>query len=249
MDFLANTNLNNSVILKLNNIRKSFDGLNVLDDVSFDLSSGTITSLFGENGSGKTTLFHIISGFLKAESGDILFNNKSIIGQGALEIAKQGIGRIWQNPRIFKNLSVIDNLILPVPNHPGENVVNYLLHPKTIFATERVLKERAVAIADDINLAGKLGKTAGSLSLGQQKLLSTGMLLMSDASMLLIDEPFAGVNSQMVDHISEVFINLKTSGKTICVIEHNRVKAEAISDRTITIIKGRISEDRSTGGR
>jgi ABC-type branched-subunit amino acid transport system ATPase component len=230
------------MVLEIRNIRKSFDGLKVLDDVSFALSAGAITSLFGENGSGKTTLFHIISGFLKADSGDVVFNGKSVTGHSAVEIARHGIGRVWQNPRIFRNLSVLNNLILPFRNHPGEKILNYFIRPKAIFAEEKVLKERAKAIAEEVNLTGKLGKTAGSLSLGQQKLLSTGMLLMSDAALLLMDEPFAGINSQMVEHISEVLLNLKMQGKTICLIEHNRKKAEAISDKTITIVKGRIEE-------
>jgi len=226
--------------LELFNVKKSFDGLKVLDDISFGLQSNSITSLFGENGSGKTTLFHIISGFLRADDGEIFFEGKSLTGQTAVEIARQGIGRVWQNPRIFRNLSVLDNLILPARNNLGENLINYFLRPKAIFAQEKRLKERATLIAEDMNLSGKLEKTAGTLSLGQQKLLSTGMLLMNDASLLLVDEPFAGLSPLMVEHISVVFANLRVQGKTIFLIEHNRNKARGISDRTITIVKGKI---------
>ncbi len=233
------------MILELRHIKKSFDGLHVLEDVSFSIAEGTITSLFGENGSGKTTLFHIITGFLKADSGEIIFNGNGIGGESAVEIARHGIGRVWQNPRIFRNLSVLDNLSLPFRNHPGEKLRNYFFRPGAVYAEEKRIKERARSIASEISLVGKLGKTAGSLSLGQQKLLSTGMLLMSDAALLLLDEPFAGISPQMVEHISEVLLNLKNRSKTICLIEHNRVRAEAISDQTILIKKGRIAETES----
>lgn len=230
------------MILQLKNINKSFEGLKVLDNISFSLQSGSITSLFGENGSGKTTLFHIISGFLKPDSGTIFFNEKNINDYTAVKIANNGIGRVWQHPRFFRNLSVLDNLILPARTHPGEKILNYLLHPKNILATEKQLKEQTYIISENVNLTGKLQKTAGSLSLGEQKLLSIGMLLMSDAVLLLMDEPFAGVNPQMIEHISNVLINLKNNNKTICLIEHNHKKAEEVSDRVITLVKGRIIE-------
>jgi neutral amino acid transport system ATP-binding protein len=227
------------MILELQNIKKSFEGLTALDDVSFSLENGTITSLFGENGSGKTTLFNIVSGFLKPDSGNIFFNQKSITGHNAVEIARLGIGRVWQKPRIFANMSVLDNLILPAKTHPGESLTNYLLRPKAVFLREKELKKHANAIATEVSLGGKLWETAGSLSLGQQKLLSTGMLLMSEATLLLMDEPFAGINPQMIEHISRVLSHLKNLGKTICLIEHNHTQAKAISDRIITLVKGK----------
>jgi ABC-type branched-subunit amino acid transport system ATPase component len=230
------------MILELQHIKKTFGSLNVLDDISLGILPGTVTAIFGENGSGKTTLFHLISGFLKPDAGIILFHQKSLEGQSPFEIAKRGIGRVWQTPRVFLNLPVLDNLILAAHEHPGNHILNYLIRPNAILQAEKQLKERASAIAGTVNLAGKLQKTAGSLSLGQQKLLSTGMLLMGDASLLLMDEPFAGLSPQMVDHISEVVSGLRGEGKSICLIEHNRHKAVKISDTTISIVKGKIGE-------
>ncbi|MBK7970985.1 MAG: ATP-binding cassette domain-containing protein [Bacteroidetes bacterium] len=150
-----------------------------MEDVTFSLQQGTITSLFGENGSGKTTLFHIVSGFMKANSGEVLFKGVDLNGNNSVEIARLGVGRVWQTPRICKNLSVSGQSCSGFQNHPGETVFNYLIKPRLIWKEEKSRKVRASAISEDIGLAGKLQKT-GSLSFGQQKLLSLGMLLMND---------------------------------------------------------------------
>lgn len=231
------------MILRVEHIGKSFNGLTVLKDVSFSLEAGSICCLFGENGSGKTTLFHIIAGFMKPGAGKVFFNDLDLYGKSAMEIDQLGIGRVWQSPRVFKNLSVEDNLLLATKDHPGERVLNYLFKPKTIWQQEKERKVRAADVLGESGLAGKLQKTAGKLSFGQQKLLSIGMLLMNEAELLLLDEPFAGVNGKMVDNISEVLLRLKENGKTILLVEHNRNKAREISDTVFQLIKGRIEEE------
>lgn len=230
------------MILKVEQISKSFNGLTVLEDVSFAVTEGTITSLFGENGSGKTTLFHIITGFLKPSNGKVFFQGNDLYHKSAADIDGLGIGRAWQSPRVFKNLSVQDNLMLATKDHPGERVLNYLRKPRTIWQEEKKRKSRAEKVCNEIGLPGKLQKTAGELSYGQQKLLSIGMLLMNDAELLLLDEPFAGVNAKMVDAISKVLLRLKESGKTLLLVEHNRTKATEISDKILHLVKGRIEE-------
>ncbi len=231
------------MILRVEHISKSFNDLDVLADVSFTLVPGTITSLFGENGSGKTTLFHILAGFLKQSDGRVYFRDEDLYDKPAVEIDALGIGRIWQTPRIFKNITVQDNLLLAARNHPGERLRNYILRPSSIWEWEKALKIKSLEIAEQIQLAVQHQKTAGALSFGQQKLLSIGMLLMNDADLLLLDEPFSGVNENMIDALSSVFIALTKSGKTILLIEHNRAKATMISDKVLHLLKGRIAED------
>lgn len=227
-------------ILRISDLSKSFNGLVVLSGVSLVLAPGSITALFGENGSGKTTLFHIVSGFLKADKGEVIFREQNLNGKTPVEISALGVGRVWQTPRVCQNLSVLDNLLLATKGHPGERWLNYFLRPRLIFREERRCWERAEQVAADVGLAGKLGKTAGSLSFGQQKLLSIGMLLMSDAELLMLDEPFAGVSPMMVDHIAEVLNLLKDRGKTVFLIEHGREKAKNICDLTITLGKNQV---------
>lgn len=232
-------------ILKVKNINKSFNGLKVLEDVSFSLTERSITSLFGENGSGKSTLFNIISGFLKPDNGNILLNGNRIEGLSPVEISQFGIGRVWQTPRICRNLSLTDNLLITSKNHPGEKVLNYFVRLRYIKREEKLLKEKCSEILEDLGIIGKIKKTAGELSLGEQKLLSIGMLLMNDSEVLLLDEPFAGVHLPMVEHLSEILLALSRKHKTVFMIEHNRTKASAISDKILLLLKGKLeSEER-----
>lgn len=230
-------------ILELKHIGKSFNGLKVLQSVSLTVPNASITALFGENGSGKTTLFHIISGFLKANTGEVLFKGHDLNGSTPVRISRLGVGRVWQTPRICKNLSVSDNLLLSLKDHPGERIQDYLINPYRIWKEEKMAKIKAETVLSDLGLSGKLQKTAGSLSFGQQKLLSIGMLLMNGAELLLMDEPFAGVNPKMIDHISDTLVALKQQGKTIFIIEHNRTKARKISTQTFLLQKGIIQGD------
>ncbi len=229
-------------ILSVENLDKSFNGLTVLKDISFALPQGKITTLFGDNGSGKTTLFHIIFGFLLPDKGNVVYKGQKLNGKTPVEISLMGVGRVWQSPRVCQNLSLLDNLMIASRDHPGEKWSNYFIRPQLIFREEKRIKEQALQVAKEIGLVGKLGKTAGSLSFGQQKLLSIGMLLMNNAELLILDEPFAGVNAQMVDHVSEVLVALREKGKTIFFIEHNITKAMSISDLTLTLTKGSITQ-------
>ena len=227
-------------MLEVINIKKSFNGLKLLKDVSFSISQGSITSLFGENGSGKTTVSNILSGFVAPDSGKIIFNDIDITRMNPVSISKNGIGRVWQTPRIFRNLSALENLMLASRNHPGEKSLNYFFRIKEIFRVENVVRDKAVHIADQINLLSKVNETAGSFSFGEQKLLSIGMLLLNESTLLILDEPFTGINGKSVDHISEVLLNLRNIGKTILIIEHNRTKAEKISNKIFNLVDGKI---------
>jgi ABC-type branched-subunit amino acid transport system ATPase component len=230
-------------MLEAINIKKSFNGLNVLKDISFSISQGSITSLFGENGSGKTTISNILSGFVTPDFGRIVFNDKDITRMNPVSISNIGIGRVWQTPRIFRNLSVLENLMLAARNHPGEKSFNYFFRIKEIFNVENAVRNKAMYIAHQINLSPKINETAGSFSFGEQKLLSIGMLLLNESELLILDEPFTGINGKMVDYISEVLLNLRNIGKTILIIEHNRTKAEKISDKILNLVDGKIIQN------
>ncbi|MBK7254015.1 MAG: ATP-binding cassette domain-containing protein [Ignavibacteria bacterium] len=202
------------ITLELKNIDKSFDGLKIINNLSFKLQKETITGLFGENGSGKTTLFNIISGFLKPDSGEIVYKEKLLISNySPSEISKAGIGKVWQKPRVFMNLSLEDNLLVASTQHPGINFLNYIINPIDIFKKENSLKEKAKYLIEDVGLLNDSNKVAGELSFGQQKLLSIAMLLMNDSDLLMLDEPFAGVHLKMIEHISEVLLSLKNQGR------------------------------------
>lgn len=226
------------MILDVRDIRKSFGGVTALDGASFSLKPGTITSLFGANGSGKSTLFNIISGYLHADDGSVRLKGSTLNGSTPVARAREGIGRTWQSPRVFKDLNVLDNLLMAAKPVSG-NWFGALLGTGAT-TSQRALRTKAEAVLNEVGLNGRGNDTAGSLSLGQQKLLSVAMLMMRDPELLLLDEVFAGVAPAMVQHIADVLRALKAQGHTILLIEHNTSVARSISDQVLEMRGGRV---------
>jgi len=222
-------------ILHIDNLSKSFGGLKLFDEVNIELQPGTINALFGSNGSGKTTFFNLIGGYEKPDAGKIHFNGLTIKFHNEFEIAKAGIGKMWQEPSVFPNHTVLQNLLVSDKTHPGENFLNYIFRGNSIRRKEMELKEKAQNILHDFKLGNKSGQLAGSLSLGEKKLLSISMLLMNDARLLLLDEPFSSVNPDTIERISSALSDLKSNGKTIFMIEHKIKFAEAICNNIFKI--------------
>lgn len=222
-------------VLYIDNLSKSFNGLQLFDKVDLMLESATINALFGANGSGKTTFFNLIGGYEKPNSGKIHFNGLVIKYHNEFEIAKAGIGKMWQNPTIFPNHTVLQNLLVSDKNHPGEYFLNYLFNNSAIHMKEKELRDKANHILQKLKLGNKSEQIAGSLSLGEKKLLSISMLLMNDAQLFLLDEPFSNVNLDTIERISEALIELKSEGKTIFMIEHKIRSAEEICDNIFKI--------------
>jgi branched-chain amino acid transport system ATP-binding protein len=222
-------------ILHVDNISKSFDGLKLFDGVNLTLHTGTINCLFGNNGSGKTTFFNLIGGYEKPDSGQIHFNGLVIKFHNEFAIANAGIGKMWQDPAIFPNHTVLQNLLVSEKGHPGEYLLNYIFRYRSIKTREAELTEKAHNILQELKLGNKAERLAGTLSLGERKLLSISMLLMNRAQLLLLDEPFSSVNPETIERISRVLIELKKQKKTIFMIEHKIKFAEAMSDHIFSI--------------
>ena len=230
------------MILHIDNLSKSFEGLKLFDEVNIALKQGTINALFGSNGSGKTTFFNLIGGYEIPDSGKIHFNGLTIQFHNEFEVAKAGIGKMWQEPTIFPNHTVLQNLLVSDKSHPGEYFLNYIFRSKLIKRKEAELKDKAHSILQKFKLGDKDEQVAGSLSLGEKKLLSISMLLMNDAKLLLLDEPFSNVNPDTVERISEALKGLRSEGKTVFMIEHKIKFAEAISDNTFKIENHKIEQ-------
>jgi ABC-type branched-subunit amino acid transport system ATPase component len=222
-------------ILYVNNLSKSYDGLKLFNQVSFSLEPGTINSLFGRNGSGKTTLFNIIGGYDKPDSGIILFKGRPIKYTNKYSMARLGVGKMWQEPLVFPNHTVVQNLIVCDKTHPGEAFFNYFFNLNSIITREIGLKKKSLDLINKLKIGNKAFYKAGSLSLGERKILGLLMLVMNDSELLLLDEPFSGINTTTIDKISEILLELKSNGKTIFIIEHKMKCAEAISDHLFRI--------------
>ncbi len=228
-------------ILELVGISKCFDGVKAVDSVSLDFSSNKITALIGPNGAGKTTVFNIISGFLKPDEGSIKFNGQNIVGLPPPRIAKEGIGRLFQDVRIFKEMTVLDNVMAAFRNQVGEKWWVSLVNPFKVKKQERELVKKAELLLQFVDLREKKNERAENLSYGQQKLLAIARLLASDAKILLLDEPTAGVSPSTIPRLLEVIRSLRDQGKAVILIEHNLNVVSEISDWVFFMDEGQVA--------
>ena len=228
------------MLLDIQHLFKAFDGVRAVNDVCLSIREGTVTSITGPNGAGKTTLFNLIEGFLRQDSGRVSYKGKQIDGMRPSQRALLGIGRVWQDIRLFKRMTVEENLLVAKKNHPGDSVINCLFRYRTVSRMEKDNSNSAERILEFIKLGHKRRSLAQDLSYGQQKLLSLGRLLSNEAELLLVDEPTAGVSPVMVDEILTLIRSLATQGKTILMIEHNVPRAKSISDHVYVMNRGRV---------
>lgn len=208
-------------ILTAVNLSKSFGGLKAVNNASIDVKKNSITGLIGPNGAGKSTLFNLLSNFLKADAGEILFEGKAIQNQPPHEIARKGFIRTFQVARVLSRLTVLENMLLGTQNQTGESLFSVVLNPSKIRREEKENKERAMTILESVGLAQKAYDYAGALSGGQRKLLEMARTLMTNPKLILLDEPAAGVNPTLINQICEHIINWNKQGISFLIIEHN----------------------------
>lgn len=228
-------------VLELTDISKSFDEVKAIRDVSLSIERGSVTSLIGPNGAGKTTLFNLISGFITPDAGHISFKNRALDNLSATERAREGIGRTWQDGRLFKNMTLLDNLLVARRSQSGESIFNRLFKFNAVMKQEKENVSAADQVLRMIKLEQKRLSLASDLSYGQQKLLSLGRLLMNDDELLLLDEPTSSVDPVMLEQIAGLIRRLSEDGRTIIMIEHNVPLAMSISDHVFVLSRGRLS--------
>src|SRR5437879_6000408 len=180
-------------MLRVERIEKSFGGLRVVDHCSLRVEAGEIVGLIGPNGAGKTTLFNLVVGALRPDGGDVYLNERRITGWPTHRIARSGLVRTFQVPLLFEELSVIENLLVGVPNQTGERFWNVWLRPRAILGEERSNEDKAWTVLEFLNLLLVANNLARLLSGGQKKLLELGRALMTQPTLLLLDEPVSGV--------------------------------------------------------
>lgn len=229
------------MLLEVRGISKSFGGVQAVNEASFDVAEGSITGLIGPNGAGKTTAFNVVSGFLRADAGTITFAGKRIERERADAIARLGLVRVFQTPRVLTKMTVLENMMLAAKNQPGERLGLRLVAPGRVTARESEVRTQALELIELVRLSRLTNDYAGTLSGGQRKLLELGRALMVEPRMLLLDEPMAGVapvlGEQLLGHIRMLRAE---RGVTVLVIEHDMDVVMSISDRVIVMDEGRV---------
>jgi ABC-type branched-subunit amino acid transport system ATPase component len=231
-----------TLILELRHITFSFSGgIPLLDDVSLKLDKSRIYTLMGGNGAGKTTLYNIITGFFRPKSGEIYLNGIRVDQQPPFKINRQGIGRTFQDLRLVTKLSVKENIILAMKNNPTDKWLSSLL-PGVIH--QKVTKQQQKEADDIIQqffLTDVTNSLASDISYGQQKLLSLACCVANGATLLLLDEPVAGIQPEYRNKIAILIKEMKEQGKTILLIEHNTDFIADVADQIFFLSGGKIS--------
>jgi branched-chain amino acid transport system ATP-binding protein len=207
-------------MLEVNNLRKDFEGLRAVDNVSLTVPAGAIVGLIGPNGSGKSTLLDLIGGTVELTAGQILFGGHDITRLPAERRFELGLGRGFQDPSLFFQMTALDNNVLPVKHQRGENPW-YAPWQRTWKREEIENASEAAAVLKRVDLHGHSGMLASDLSGGQMKLLEIARSLMGGSEMLLLDEPTAGVAPQLAYSIFEQIAAMRRAlGKTFLIVEH-----------------------------
>ena len=216
-------------ILEVRNLTKKFGGLTALNNVSFTVEANHIHGLIGPNGAGKSTLFKNISGFHAPTAGDILFNGTSVKGRKPSNISKLGIVRTFQEATLFQELSVFDNVLIGAHNSMRINVVS------AILGLDRSQQDQAARSAmqmlDFMGLVERKRQLASELPLGSQRALAIAIALVSKPRLLLMDEPFAGMNPEETSRMMELTRKVHESGVTIVLVEHDMKAVMGLCDQ------------------
>jgi branched-chain amino acid transport system ATP-binding protein len=208
-----------------NMLRKHFGGIAAVDEFSAELGRGEIVGLIGPNGSGKTTTINMVAGAFRPDTGTIMLDGRNLVGQPSYAFARGGIGRTFQVPRLFRRMTVLENLMVPA-----------LTNART---SRRQAEARAREILAFVRFEHLADAYARTLSGGQQKLLELGRSLMLRPSLLLLDEPFAGVHPRLLEQIVEHIRTLSAQGYTIMLVDHNLDAVRSVVRRTLVMARGR----------
>ncbi len=227
-------------MLALDRVSKRFGGLSVLEEVSFTVPKGSVYGLIGPNGAGKTTVFNLVTGLLAPTSGEIRLEAQSLLGRKPHRITRLGIARTFQNIRVFKAMTLRENVIVGMHAHLRYGVAQWLFALPGYRAAERRAGERADELLAWVGLGGRADAIADNLSYGDQRKLELARALATEPSLLLLDEPVAGMNSGEKQELMAVIGRIVARGYTVFLIEHDMRFVMGLCERIAVLNFGRI---------
>ena len=228
-------------ILEVKNLTMRFGGLLAVDNVSFSVNEGEIRGLIGPNGAGKSTTFKMIAGFLSPTSGEVLFRNNNITNQRSSRIASAGVVRTFQETTLFQELTVFENVLIGTHKQAHTNIIAAVLGLDRQKQNEAI--EATTEVLEFMGLAERKNQLAAELPLGLQRALAVAISLAAKPNLLLMDEPFAGMNPEETRHMMELTERVRESGISIVLVEHNMKAVMGLCDRLVVLNFGTVLDD------
>ena len=229
--------------LEVTNLKKSFGGIKAVDVESLNLNRNELTSIIGPNGAGKTTFFDLISGFQDSDEGKVYLNNKNISKSQPYAIARLGMIRTFQLTKVFDRMTVLENMMFSASTVNNDSFLKSLAKLPSQKTTEKKIRDKSFEIMKELNIDHMANSYAREMSGGQKKLLELGRSIINNPSVLLLDEPLAGVNPKLAEEILQIILNLAGKGISILMVEHNIEAVMKISERVIVFAEGKVIAD------
>lgn len=228
----------NNFILQIQNLNKSFGGLNAIKNLSFNVSKGLVKAVIGPNGAGKTTLFNLISGSLEADSGNIFFDSNLITGLKPYKIAEIGVSRTFQTTKLFGHMTVLENIMVGRHIKTKSGFLASILNFPSVQKEERALRKQSKEILGLFDISDLSDEYAQNLSFGKQRLVEFARACAMEPKLLLLDEPAAGLNIRETEEIARLILKIRDWGITVLLVEHDMSMVMDISDEIVVLNQG-----------
>ena len=229
-----------SLVLRVDDLQKSFGGLTATDHATFGVERGTITGLIGPNGAGKSTVFNLISGFYEPDGGTVAVNGTDVTGMEPYEVAERGLVRTFQTPRKLEGMTVREAMLVGPRNQPGESFVRLFTSPGTVAESESKSLADAERILRDFEIDHLAEQPATDISGGQMKLVELARAMLAEPEVLLLDEPVAGVNPTLAKKLKSQIRRLNGRGTTFLLIEHDMEFVMDLADPIVVLDQGSV---------
>ncbi|WP_413585389.1 ABC transporter ATP-binding protein [Bdellovibrio sp. HCB274] len=227
------------VLLEAKGITMQFGGLKAVDDLSFQIKKGQLAGLIGPNGAGKTTAFNMLTGVYQPTKGEVFLDGNSLHGLKPYQISQRGIARTFQNIRLFKNLTVLENILIATHQHVNYGIMDALFQTRKFMDTEKQMVEKAMDLLSLFSMQGKANELSNSLPYGQQRKLEIVRALATDPKIILLDEPAAGMNHSETHQLMETIAQIRSKfNLTVLLIEHDMKLVMGICENIVVLDHG-----------